>query len=152
MSDPFGLARSAFTEMDDFEGRLLLVVPLSTERRQSTLPNSNGKMVDVVIADIIVIDGELNDRFDTLPYVEDKFMIWSQTVCGQVRGKLGKKNADGSPAMTLGRLAKVPAPNYGKDSKSWKLLSELTEADLTKARKAAADYIAATVSDPFATA
>lgn len=154
MSDPFSGASSGFIKVDDLLGRTVLFVPKSKEKKASTIQGQEGKMVDVVMADLIVCDGELTEQIDKIPFISRDFMIWGQVLVGQVRGKIGRKNADGTPAMVAGLMTERPTPKYGRNSKAWTLNGEPDAFDVTAARAGAKAYIAEenTVQDddPFA--
>lgn len=143
MSDPFDDARSAFVKLDDLLGRLVLVVPLEVRTEPSTLPGSQGKTFEKVIADTVVLDGPVTDLIEAVPSTLDELHWSGQVVVGQLKPKVRITNG-----MVLGRLAKQPSKTKGFGP-AW-VLESPTDADKVIARPAAKAYLDAHAEpDPF---
>lgn len=136
--DPFSDARSGFVRLDDMEGRLLLVVPLSVEQRDSTLPGQSGKKYDSITADVIVLDGDTTDMIEEIPFTIEGTFLSGQVLTAQLKAKVGK-------GMVLGRLGKQKARTKGFGD-AW-VLNAPTDADKKLARPAAKAY--QEENDPF---
>lgn len=97
-----------FLKMDDLEGRLLVISPLSKGERDSDLPGQQGKKYDYIVCDIIVCDGDEDDRIgDSIPGQLDSYQLAGQSIVGQLEGKIGKGR------LVVGRLTKKPAQRKG---------------------------------------
>lgn len=125
-TDEFDGARAGFVKMDDLVGRLLLVTPVETGERESTLPGANGKTYTFVVTDTVVLDGDVNEVVDEVPLVLADFQFSGQTITGQLTPAIrrGRK--------VLGRLSQQPSQTKGF-GKAW-VLAEPTEADKAVAR------------------
>lgn len=68
MSDPFNDPQSNFITAADFVGRLCVIKPTGVEH---DIPSTQteGKTYNRVIADVHVLDGPVDDKFDTVPCV-----------------------------------------------------------------------------------
>lgn len=140
-NDPFSDARSAFVKLDDFLGRLVLVVPKESREEASTLPGSQGKMYEKVIADTIVLDGDVTDSIETVPGTYEDTHWSGAVVVSQLKPKIR------TGGMVLGRLAQQPSKTKGFGP-AW-VLQPPTDEDKVLARPAATAYLEANV-DPFA--
>jgi len=137
--DPFGAPQTEFITAKDFVGRLVLVTPTGVETGiKSTMPGNEDKTYDRVIADVVILDGAPNDKFDTIPCrIEGQLLsgaglvpqLTKRTSAGPVPGK-----------MTLGRFAN----RKGKWPQPAVVMDEPTDADKQTARA----YLASL--DPFA--
>ena len=152
MTDPFSSARSAFTTLDDLMGRLILVRPKELRTEVSTLPNANGKTYEKVIADVIVLDGDPDDKIETIPMTLEDQHISGVAIVGQLKPAAKKKIDRGG--IVLGRLGKVPSKTKGFGP-AW-ILNDPEDEDKELARPEAMAYIEANKAneepDPFASA
>lgn len=151
-TDPFAEAESSFLSLDDMVeggpdggGRLLLITPLSIEKKPSTFPNAKpGETYDSITADVVILDGKTTEKIPEVPYLVEGMFIGSSVVVPQLRPKLPR---DGKPAgMVLGRAGTQPArtkgfrPSFVLNGNGYKV----TDAD----RELARAYLA--TLDPFA--
>jgi len=145
MTDPFSSARDAFVKQEHVNGRLLLISPLSSGERESTLPNSQGKGYTFIETDTVVLDGNVDDMIDEVPMILEGFQYSGQAITAQLLPAVRKGG------MVLGRLGQKPSAtkSFGP---AW-VLMEPTDADKAVARKYLADEAArkasATPVDPF---
>jgi hypothetical protein len=131
MTDPFSTARDAFIKQEHVDGRLLLISPLSSGERESTLPGSQGKLYVFIETDTVVLDGALDDMVDEVPMLLEGFQYSGQAITAQLQPALRKSG------MVLGRLGKKPSQTKGFGD-AW-VLQEPTEDDKVIARKYLAD-------------
>ncbi|MCK9602747.1 MAG: hypothetical protein M0R06_27110 [Sphaerochaeta sp.] len=137
-----------FLEMEDLNGRLLVVSPQSVGERASTLKGQEGKMYEYVVCDIVVCDGEPDDRIgDSIPGQLDAYQLAGMTIVGQLKPKVGKGK------LVVGRLGQQPSKTKGF-GKAWVLQNptpdelRLAQESLNKIQTEAAQ---APADDPFAT-
>jgi hypothetical protein len=148
MTDPFSEARDAFVKQEHVNGRLLLITPTSSDERESTLPNQQGKMYTFIVTDTVVLDGAVDDMIDEVPLLLEDFQYSGQAITAQLQPALRKGG------MVLGRLGQKPSQtkSFGP---AWVLTSP-TDQDKAVARKYLADEekrkAAAVPDDPFAAA
>ena len=148
-TDPFSDARPGFLRVDDFLGRLILVNPKEVLVKKSKYPPYGP--VDVIVADVIVLDGEVNDVIEDVPGVHDDLQLTGSVLTGQLKPKVKKPAEQGG--MVLGRVAQQPAADRANRD-AW-VLQPPTEEDRVIARPAAERYIRdlqALAVDPFASA
>ncbi len=143
-NDPFSDARAGFVKLDDLLGRLLLVIPLTIEDRDSTQPGSAGKTYESITADVIVCDGEVTDMIEEVPTTLEGIFISGGVIVPQLKPKLPR--AGKGSGMVLGRLAQQPSQRFAKGSPAW-VLAEPTDADKVIARPLANAYLSE--NDPF---
>ena len=124
--DEFDEARSAFVKQEHLKGCLLLVTPTGQGERESTLPGANGKTYTYVVADVVVLDGDVSEMIEDVPLTLDDFQFSGATLTGQLLPKIRKGR------KVLGRLDKTPSQTKGF-GKAW-VLAEPTEADKVVAR------------------
>lgn len=145
MTDPFSTARDAFVKQEHVNGRLVLITPLSSGERESTLPGSQGKMYAFIETDTVVLDGTVDDMIDEVPMLLEGFQYSGQAITAQLLPSLHKST------MVLGRLGQKPSQTKGFGP-AW-VLQEPTEEDKVVARKYLADEEArqaqARPTDPF---
>lgn len=145
MTDPFSTARDAFIKQEHVNGRLLLITPVSSGERESTLPNSQGKLYTFIETDTVVLDGAVDEMVDEVPMVLEGFQYSGQAITAQLMPTLRKGG------MVLGRLGQKPSQtkSFGP---AW-VLGEPSEDDKNVARKYIADAKAqqaqAKPADPF---
>lgn len=138
--DPFDSARSAFTTIDDIDGRLCIFVP----RTEAQAKGNDGTPYQHITGDVIVIDGEATEQLPgPFPYVVDDMRVSSEFCVNQLRPALRKGR------MLLGTVNSQPS-KFNKNVKAYSIGTP-TEADSLKARPAAQAYLDRTASaDPFA--
>jgi hypothetical protein len=145
MTDPFSSARDAFIKQEHVKDRLLLISPLSSGERESTLPKQQDQTYTYIVTDTAVLDGAVDDMIDEVPMVLEGFQYSGQAITAQLLPAVRKST------MVLGRLGKKPSATKGFGD-AWVLL-EPTEEDKAVARKYLADEAArkanATPVDPF---
>jgi hypothetical protein len=138
-SDPFGEPQSEFITAKDFVGRLVLVTPTGVETGiESTMPDSKGKTYDRVIADVVVLDGAVTDKFDVIPCRLEGQLLSGAGLVPQLTKRTSAGPVPGR--MTLGRFGH----RRGKWPQPAVVMSEATDADKQVAR----NYLASL--DPFA--
>jgi hypothetical protein len=131
-----------FLKMDDLEGRLLVIKPLDTGERESNLPGQAGKMYQYVVCDIVVCDGEIDDRIgDEIPGQLDRYQLSGATVVGQLEPKIGKGK------VVVGRLEKKAASRKGF-SPTWYLTTP-TPDEMTAAKAAIVAIQTTKADSPF---
>lgn len=114
MTDPFNDPQSNFITAKDFDGRLCVVKPTGVEHDiPSTMPGAEGKTYHRVIADVHVLDGPANDKFNTIPFVaKDQYLAGSGLVPQLTRPIGDGKLKPGG--LTVGRFGlrkgKFPQP------------------------------------------
>lgn len=138
-ADPFNDPQSEFITAKDFVGRLLLVTPTGVETGiVSTMPGAEGKTYDRVIADVVVLDGAVTDKFDTIPCRIEAQLLSGAALVPQLTKRTSAGPVPGK--MTLGRVT----TRKGKFPQPAVVLAEPTDADKNIARQ----YLASL--DPFA--
>ena len=119
-----------FLEIDDLDGRLVIVFPLSSSLEKSTKPN--GKDFTRVVADVVIVDGPTTAKIPHLPFLAKDFYLSAGAVVGAVKSKVGT----GRPV--LGRVDSRPS-SYNKQVKAYGL-ADAEDKDKDKARPALAKY------------
>jgi hypothetical protein len=117
--------------------------------------NDDGEASDYtwVRGTIAVLEGPVSDELETvlghteLPVVLEDVKIQEAAVTAEIAHKAGQYDEDGTPKLTVGRVAKY---TNGKGGTSYKLAESLAPEDLQKAIK----YVAANPGvfpekDPF---
>lgn len=133
MSDPFVSGGSSGVNVTDFEGNLLLIYPTEYLTGDDKVSTEYGEK-DVVIADLVVLDGSEGVEEHSGVY------IFQGTLIGGLKRLVNKK-------PRLGRLGKGEASKKGYQ-KPWVLLDP-TDDDKAVARKFIEER-AAQSEDPFA--
>lgn len=122
-------ARSGFLRFVDFFqdpdnirpgeiGRLLLIKPLASGERESTLQGQQGKLYPWVECDIAVLDGPVSEIIEEVPFVYEGFQFSGATLTGILMPKLrtggtvlGRASAHKSKGFnTLGWGLEKPTP------------------------------------------
>jgi len=150
MTDPFededfDPASTAFLNTSHLLGRLLLVAGTELRVKPSTQKGAKeGSTYEVVVADVIVLDGPVDDMIPTVPFIAEGIHLSGQVLVGQVRNtaKTGK--------MVLGRMEQRPSANFPQSKGAW-TLAEPTDADKAIARSPAKAYLKQRqeATDPF---
>lgn len=148
MTDPFSEARSSFVTLEDCfrdsdgavlpvgspKGRLILVEPLSIEKRQSNLPNQTDKMYDSITANVVILDGPVTEKIEAIPFKVDGMFLSGSVIVNQLKPKLPDKRP--AQKYALGRVGKQPSQTKGFGG-AWVLNGNgytVTEADKKLAR------------------
>lgn len=144
MTDPFDQATSEYPTVDDLGvNRLVLVYPKSIGKAQG----SNGEY-EYVTADVIPLDGDTNDKIDSVgtlsPAIEMRFQ--GVRTVPALKAQLKKRKDDEAPRPVLARMEGQPS-RQNKKNMVWGF-GPFTEADRELGLKAHENYIAST--DPFA--
>jgi hypothetical protein len=139
--DPFDDARPGFVRLEDLKGRLLCVYPQSSSERDSNLPGQQGKKYEQILADVIVLDGDVTEQVEEVPTILDGIAFSGSAIVPQLKSKLGKNRG------VLGRLATRKSQTKGFGD-AW-VLDAPTDADKTLARPHAIAY-QEKHADPFA--
>ena len=122
-------ARSGFLRFADFFrdpddirpgeiGRLLLIKPLASGERESTLQGQQGKLYPWVECDIAILDGPPSEIIEEVPFVYEGFQFSGATLTGILLPKLrtggtvlGRASAHKSKGFnTLGWGLEKPTP------------------------------------------
>jgi hypothetical protein len=124
--DEFDTASEAFVKTEHLLGRLLLVTPISTGERKSTMRGQEGTVYEYVESTVIVLDGDVTDLIDKVPAVLDGFQFSGATLNGQLKPKIrgGKR--------VLGRLGQKKSETKGFGP-AW-VLTQPTDEDKVLAR------------------
>jgi hypothetical protein len=133
--DDFDTPQSTFVGIEHVDGRLIVCFPQRVIQKTS---KNSGDKYDVVIADVIVIDGELNEHITHLPFLVEEMHISAGGPVSQLRPKVGK----GKPFLT--RVNSQPS-QYNKRVLAYGF-GDPTDADKMMARPAAREHMA---SDTF---
>lgn len=120
--DPFATPSTEFVTIDDVDGRLIVAIPLRMEQKAG---KSDGKPYDVIVADVIVVDGPTTDKIPAVPFTIPEMHLSAGMVVGQLRQYVGK----GRPV--LGRVNSKPS-RINKALKAY-ALSDPDQADKGKA-------------------
>ncbi len=133
MSDPFSSSGSAFINMDDLNGRTLLIRPDEIGSRKSK--NDPDKSYDYVVCDVVILDGDTDDKIEDVPGLYEGVQLTGAGVVGHLRNKIGKRNQDGSRKLALQKVTQVPPAKRGQNP-AWVLdLPDDLDAAATLARK-----------------
>lgn len=141
MTDPFAPPATDFITAKDMVGRLALITPTGVETGiQSTMPNAKeGDTYDRVICDVVLLDGQITDKFTEVPFRMDGTILSGSGLVPQLTRRVGGGKLEPG-RMTLGRFTtrkgKYPTPAV--------VLAEPTDEDKNCARA----YLA--TLDPFA--
>lgn len=106
-------ARSGFLRFADFFrdpddirpgeiGRLLLIKPLASGERESTLQGQQGKLYPWVECDIAILDGPVSEKIEEVPFVYEGFQFSGATLSGRSGILLPKLRTGGT---VLGRAS-----------------------------------------------
>lgn len=144
--DPFQDARSGFVRLDDLKGRLLLVYPVSSEERPSTLRGQENKNYLSITCDVIVLDGKPTDMIEEIPLTLSGIFFAGMVLENQLKPSF---RLPPDKRFVLGRLAQVTASRKGMQDR-WELQAP-TDEDKAIARDPANEYLGKNI-DPFATA
>ncbi|GGM55841.1 hypothetical protein GCM10012275_28700 [Longimycelium tulufanense] len=127
VTDQFdGPGSASGIDWNEYNGRLLLIAPLSREE----VNTQNYGVKEAIRADVIVLDG------DDAPEGYPDVLIFPKVLQGQLRSNVGKGR------MNLGRLMQGEARKGQKPP--W-ILADPTDADREKARA----YLASQEEPPF---
>lgn len=132
MSDPFASGGNSGVKFTSFEGNLVLVYGTEYLTGDDKVKTENGEK-DVVVADVVVLDGEEG------PEEHSGLYIFPTVLIGTLKRHVGKR-------PYLGRLTKGSEKKNG--NLPW-IFQEPTEEDKAAARKYI-DEKAAKSEDPFA--
>lgn len=108
--DLFDDVTAEYVTIEDLEGRHLVVMPEKIENVQSTKPG--GKPYDRIVGTVIVLDGEVTDKIETVPFVIEDMFLSAGNVVNRVKGHI----KTGKPA--LGYVDSVPS-SYNRNVKAY---------------------------------
>lgn len=135
MSDPFSSSGSSFINMDDLLGRTLLIRPDEKGTRDS---KTTGSPYDYLVCDVAILDGDETDKIDEVPALYESLQLTGSGVVAHLKGKIGKRNADGTRKLALQKVAQIPPAKRGQNP-AWVL--ELPD-DMDAAAQLARDFLA----------
>lgn len=84
MTDPFDDASSSFTNIEDIDGRHVVIRPTAT----GTAKGKTGEPYDFVTADVIVLDGAVTEKIDQVPGVIADMRFSAGSVVSSLKPKL----------------------------------------------------------------
>lgn len=119
----FDKARTGFVGIGDCVERLIMIYPL--EIRDAV--GSDGGKYQKCVADVIVLDGEPSEAFESIPATVDAMHINNSTTVDKLKANLRK----GTGRPVLGRVAESPS-KYNKKVMAQFLISP-TDDDIVLA-------------------
>lgn len=137
--------RMTKTRIEDIDGRA--VVLFANEIRKMPGKTDPGKTYDAVFADVIVLDGNLNDEagIESVPCVIENMMLTSGPIVGNLRNRVGRLDKPLIGRINSRRSQYGASRAYG--------IGELTPEDIAKvgdtAVKAKRQYVASRQNDEF---
>ncbi len=139
-TDPFTKPQTDFITPRDMLGRLALITPKGGEQNiPSTMQGQEGKTYDRVIADVVLLDGAITDKFTEIPFRMEGQILSGAALVPQLTERAGGGVLKPGK-MTLGRFAE----RKGRFPNPAVVLAEFTTEDAAKARA----YLS--TLDPFA--
>ena len=108
--DLFDDVTATYVEIADLDGRHLVVMPEKIETVESTKPN--GKPYERVTGVVIVLDGPVTEKIETVPFVIEDMYLSAGNVVNRVKGAV----KTGKPC--LGYVDSVPS-SYNKAVKAY---------------------------------
>lgn len=102
--DEFATPVREWLGIEDLDGRLVIVFP---EKSTTKVSRTNGQEYEVVIGDVVIVDGPVTDKIPALPHLAPAMHLSSSGVVAGLRANVGK----GKPV--LGRIDSRPS-TYNK--------------------------------------
>jgi len=86
--------------MPDLMGRHLFIIPKRVEEKvgKPKNPGDEPENYDVVVSDVILLDGRKNDKVTALPHIETNFWVSGGKVVAELKAHM-KKHPAGSPCL-----------------------------------------------------
>ena len=89
-----------YLRMPDLMGRHLFIVPIRVEQKDGKPkePGEKPEHYDVVVSDVILLDGRKNDMVPALPHIETDFWVSGSKMVAELKMHM-KRNGAGTPCL-----------------------------------------------------
>jgi len=89
-----------YPRMDDLMGRHLFIIPKEVQTKEGKPKEQGGEpeSYDVVVSDVIILDGRKSEKIPSLPYIQKDFWVSGSKVVAELKAHM-KKYPSGKPCL-----------------------------------------------------